>query len=65
MARIDLLVNSATLFGEQAGRTKQLVYLSVDCFVRGRLAGEPTWDSHARAMCEEHGWDLEQVRGQR
>ena len=37
-------------------------YLSVDAFVEGKSATEPTWDSHARAMCEEYGWDYHQVR---
>lgn len=40
-----------------------LRYLSVDCFVGGRPADEPTWDSHVLTMCAQNGWDVEQVRG--
>jgi mannose-6-phosphate isomerase-like protein (cupin superfamily) len=40
-----------------------LVYLSVDCFLGGRPAAEPTWESHVRVMCEANGWDFERVRG--
>jgi quercetin dioxygenase-like cupin family protein len=36
-------------------------YLSVDCFVGGKPAEEPTWESHVRAMCAQNGWDLENV----
>jgi mannose-6-phosphate isomerase-like protein (cupin superfamily) len=39
-----------------------LIYLSVDCFVAGRPAAEPTWESHVRAMCAAQGWDFEQIR---
>jgi mannose-6-phosphate isomerase-like protein (cupin superfamily) len=35
-----------------------LVYLSIDCFVGGRPAAEPTWESHVRVMCEINGWDF-------
>lgn len=42
--------------------TQPVRYLSVDAFVEGKSATEPTWDSHARAMCEEYGWDYHQVR---
>jgi quercetin dioxygenase-like cupin family protein len=41
---------------------RTLRYLSVDCFVGGRPADEPTWESHVRTMCVQNGWDLEQVR---
>ena len=37
------------------------VYLSIDCFVGGRPSAEPTWDSHVREMCAEHGWDFDAV----
>lgn len=37
------------------------VYLSIDCFTGGRPSAEPTWDSHVRAMCAEHGWDFDSV----
>jgi mannose-6-phosphate isomerase-like protein (cupin superfamily) len=39
-----------------------VVYLSVDCFVGGRPAQEPTWDSHVRAMCAENHWDFDRVK---
>lgn len=39
-----------------------LVYLSVDCFLGGRPAAEPTWESHVRVMCKTNGWDFEAVR---
>ena len=29
-----------------------LVYLSIDCFLKGRPTAEPTWESHVRGMCE-------------
>ena len=38
-----------------------LRYLAVDCFLAGRPAAEPTWDSHARAMCRQNGWNYAQV----
>jgi mannose-6-phosphate isomerase-like protein (cupin superfamily) len=40
----------------------RLVYLSIDCFTAGPPAAEPTWDSHVRAMCAEHGWDFDAVK---
>jgi mannose-6-phosphate isomerase-like protein (cupin superfamily) len=40
----------------------RLVYLSIDCFTAGPPPSEPTWDSHVRAMCAEHGWDFDSVR---
>jgi mannose-6-phosphate isomerase-like protein (cupin superfamily) len=40
----------------------RFVYLSVDCFVAGPPAAEPTWDSHVRAMCADNGWDFDAVR---
>jgi mannose-6-phosphate isomerase-like protein (cupin superfamily) len=40
----------------------RLVYLSIDCFTAGPPAAEPTWDSHVRAMCAEHGWDFDSVK---
>lgn len=39
-----------------------LVYLSVDCFLGGRPADEPTWEIHLRAVCAENGWDFDVVR---
>ena len=38
-----------------------LVYLSVDCFTDAH-ADEPTWDSHVRVMCAEHGWNFDDVK---
>ena len=40
----------------------RFVYLSIDCFTAGPPPAEPTWDSHVRAMCAEHGWDFDAVR---
>ena len=40
----------------------RMVYLSVDCFVDGRPAAEPTWESHVHAICKNNGWDFNQVR---
>lgn len=40
----------------------RFVYLSVDCFVAGPSAEEPTWDSHVRVMCATNGWDFDAVR---
>lgn len=45
----------------QCAGQKRLRYLAVDCFVAGRPVDEPTWDSHAQAMCRERGWDYQQV----
>ncbi len=42
--------------------SSRFVYLSIDCFVAGPPAAEPTWDSHVRMMCAEHGWDFDAVR---
>ena len=42
--------------------TEPLTYLSIDCFVGGRPAEEPTWESHVRVMCRQNGWDFDQVR---
>ena len=39
-----------------------LRYLVVDCFPGGRPSHEPTWESHVRVVCEENGWDFDQVR---
>lgn len=41
-----------------------LRYLAVDCFPGGRPVDEPTWDSHVRAMCREHGWDYDSIAKQ-
>ena len=39
-----------------------LRYVSVDCFVSGRPAAEPTWDSHVRTVCVEQGWEFDTVK---
>ncbi len=36
-------------------------YVGVDCFVGGRPAAEPTWDSHIRVMCKQNDWDFDKV----
>jgi len=38
-----------------------LVYLSIDCFSRPH-PDEPTWDSHVRVMCADHGWSIDDVK---
>jgi len=38
-----------------------LRYLAIDCFTAGRPADEPTWDSHARVMCRNNGWNYDKV----
>jgi quercetin dioxygenase-like cupin family protein len=38
-----------------------LRYLAVDCFLQGRPQDEPTWDSHARVMCRNQGWNYDEV----
>jgi mannose-6-phosphate isomerase-like protein (cupin superfamily) len=41
--------------------TEPLVYLSIDCFLQGRPADEPTWESHVRALCTQNGWNFDEV----
>ena len=41
--------------------TEALVYLSIDCFLHGRPAAEPTWESHVRALCVQNGWNFDEV----
>lgn len=50
-----------TLHSIRCTSEKPLRYLAIDCFVEGRPKDEPTWDSHARAMCKREGWDYEKV----
>ena len=38
-----------------------LVYLAIDCFIGGRPAAEPTWDSHVKVMCREQGFDYDKI----
>jgi mannose-6-phosphate isomerase-like protein (cupin superfamily) len=40
---------------------KSLRYLAIDCFVGGRPKAEPTWDSHAHIICENNGWNYDEV----
>jgi quercetin dioxygenase-like cupin family protein len=44
------------------GGDSRLVYLSIDCFVAGPPADEPTWDSHVRVMCATNDWDFESIK---
>ena len=37
-------------------------YFSVDCFVGGCPAEEPTWESHVRVVCQQNGWDFAKIR---
>ena len=39
-----------------------LRYLAIDCFPGGRPHAEPTWDAHVRVMCEQNGWNYDEVR---
>ena len=41
-----------------------LRYLAIDCFPNGKNDAEPTWDSHARVICNENGWNYEDSRHQ-
>jgi mannose-6-phosphate isomerase-like protein (cupin superfamily) len=50
-----------TLHSIRCQGKKPLHYLAVDCFVGGRPEAEPTWDSHALVMCENNGWNYDQV----
>lgn len=36
-----------------------LRYLVVDCFPGGRPGAEPTWDEHAKVLCQQQGWKFE------
>lgn len=51
-----------TLHRIQCQSSGPLTYLSIDCFVGGRPADEPSWESHVRVMCRQNGWDFEQVK---
>ena len=42
--------------------SEEMTYLGIDCFVGGRPEAEPTWESHVRVMCADHGWDFDNVR---
>jgi mannose-6-phosphate isomerase-like protein (cupin superfamily) len=45
----------------QCTGNEPLRYVAVDCFVGGRPADEPTWDSHVKVLCQQQGWDYDQV----
>ncbi len=51
-----------TLHSIQCGGKKALRYLAIDCFLNGRPKDEPTWDSHARVICQKNGWDYKQAK---
>ncbi len=38
-----------------------LKYLAIDCFPAGRPEIEPTWDDHVQAVCQQLGWDYDQI----
>jgi quercetin dioxygenase-like cupin family protein len=44
--------------------SRPLRYLSVDAFVGGKPAAEPTWESHVRVLCETFGWDFDRIKGE-
>ena len=46
---------------ECIGKTS-LHYLAIDCFLGGRPRKEPTWDSHARVICQKNGWDYKKAK---
>ena len=50
-----------TLHSIRCQGARALRYLAVDCFLNGRPRHEPTWDSHARAICANNGWNYGQV----
>jgi quercetin dioxygenase-like cupin family protein len=39
----------------------RLCYVAVDCFINGRPADEPTWDSHVEVVCRQQGWDYNDI----
>ena len=51
-----------TYHSVKAAGNARVVYLSIDCFVGGRPATEPTWESHVRVLCAGNGWSFEGVR---
>ena len=50
----------ATFHSIEADKEKTLRYLCVDCF-GDRPTAEPTWDAHAKVLCETNGWDYSKV----
>ncbi len=51
----------ATLHTIHCLGTATLRYLAVDCFPNGRPPAEPTWDSHVQTMCQEQGWNYNEI----
>ncbi len=51
-----------TLHSIECNSKKSLVYLAIDCFLGGRPKNEPTWDSHARVICQQNGWNYRQAK---
>lgn len=41
---------------------EDLRYLAVDCFTFGKKKDEPTWDKHARVICEQNAWSYPECR---
>lgn len=50
-----------TFHSIQCTGKRPLLYLAIDCFVRGRPWKEPTWDSHVKVLCRQQGWKYEEV----
>lgn len=51
-----------TLHSIQCNGGTPMVYLAIDCFLGGRPKNEPTWDSHARAICKQNRWDYKTAK---
>ncbi|HEY4722760.1 MAG TPA: cupin domain-containing protein [Anaerolineae bacterium] len=51
-----------TLHAIKCDGATTLRYLSVDAFVGEKPQSEPTWDSHVKTLCDQFGWDFNQVR---
>ena len=45
-----------------ANHGERIRYLTIDCFGSSPKKDEPTWDSHVKVMCREHGWDYDKVK---
>ncbi len=42
--------------------TDSLKYLAIDCFPMSYNPDEPTWDSHARAVCKMNNWSYDETK---
>ena len=51
----------ATLHAIHCIGPEDLRYLAIDCFPGGRPGAEPTWEAHVRAVCQEQGWNFDDV----